>query len=145
VVEQADWEEGQIVGTPAYMAPEQAAGRVADIGPATDVYALGNILYQLLTGRPPVQGATIVDLLEKVRAEPPMPPSRLHKVPRAVEAVCLRCLQKAPSQRYATAAALADDLRRFLAGESLQGETLSLRQRVFRWLSRQLRRPTSCW
>jgi CHASE2 domain-containing sensor protein len=103
---------GVVVGTPGYMAPEQALGRSREIGPATDVYALGAILYQLLTGRVPFQADTIVETLDLVRFAAPQPPRELRpEVPPAVEAVCLRCLAKEPAQRYASADALAQALQ----------------------------------
>jgi serine/threonine protein kinase len=110
--------DGAIVGTPGYMAPEQATGRLEDVGPATDVYALGAILYELLTGRAPFRGRSLLETLEQVRTHPPQPLKELQPdVPPALEAVCLRCLAKAPADRYPSAQALADDLGRFLAGK----------------------------
>src|SRR5439155_6139707 len=93
-------------------------GQVEAIGPATDIYALGNILYQLLTGKPPFQGKTALDLLEQVRLQDPLPPSRWQpQVPRGLETICLKCLQKEPGKRYGSAEALAADLQRFLEGK----------------------------
>jgi serine/threonine protein kinase/WD40 repeat protein len=108
---------GVIVGTASYMAPEQASGDSKRVGPAADVYALGAVLYACLTGRPPFRAATQVDTLLQVVADPPVPPSRLRQgVPGDLEALCLRCLEKKPAQRPASAAELADALRRFLDG-----------------------------
>ncbi len=107
-----------ILGTPSYMAPEQATGKTREVGPPADIYALGAILYELLTGRPPFQGDSMLDTLEQVRSRPPTPVRQLRpEVPADLEALCLRCLAKRPQERYPTAAALADDLRRFLDGE----------------------------
>jgi serine/threonine protein kinase len=112
-----------VMGTPNYMPPEQAAG-AKDIGPAADVYSLGAILYDLLTGRPPFQAATAGDTLQQVLTEDPIPLRRLEsKVSCDLETICLKCLQKKPADRYATAAELADDLARFLAGERLDPAT----------------------
>ena len=107
-------QSGTILGTPNYMAPEQAQGKSKVIGPAADIYALGAILYDLLTGRPPFQAASVWETITQVVSAEPTPPSRLQtQVPAALETICLRCLQKDPQKRYDTAEALADDLRRF--------------------------------
>jgi serine/threonine protein kinase len=111
---------GTILGTPGYMAPEQADGRPEDVGPATDVYALGAILYELLTGQVPFRGRGLLETLEQVRTQPPRPPHELRPdVPAELEAVCLRCLAKAPADRYPSAQALADDLHRFAEGHAV--------------------------
>jgi photosystem II stability/assembly factor-like uncharacterized protein/tRNA A-37 threonylcarbamoyl transferase component Bud32 len=105
---------GDVLGTPSYMSPEQALGNLKAIGPATDIYSLGSILYELLTGKPPFAGPSVMSTLQKVLEELPIPPINLQPgIPRDLQAICLKCLQKEPAQRYATAAALADDLRRF--------------------------------
>ncbi len=111
---------GTVLGTPAYMAPEQATGRPEDVGLATDVYSLGAILYELLTGQVPFRGRSVLETLEQVRTQPPQPPHELRPdLPVELEAVCLRCLAKAPADRYPTAQALADDLRRFAEGHAV--------------------------
>ena len=112
---------GDVLGSPAYMAPEQAAGRIREIGPATDVYALGAILYACLTGLAPFRGANSFDVLLQVIGQPPVPPRRVaDRIPPDLETICLRCLEKEPGQRYAGALDLAEELRRFLAGDAIQ-------------------------
>src|SRR5262249_7643540 len=106
---------GSIVGTPSYMAPEQARGQGKAAGPEVDGYALGAILYECLTGRPPFKGGSVLDTLEQVVNTDPVPPTRLQpRVPPDLENICLKCLRKEPGRRYGGAAALARDLRRFL-------------------------------
>ena len=113
-------EEGTLAGTPAYMAPEQASGRTGLVGPATDIHALGVILYEELTGRPPFRGSSGHQTLRKIIEEDAPPPSQLalgRSIPQDLDSICLKCLQKTPKDRYATAADLGDDLRRFLDGQ----------------------------
>jgi serine/threonine protein kinase/tetratricopeptide (TPR) repeat protein len=125
---------GAVLGTPGYMAPEQAQGRKNAIGPATDVYALGAILYQALTGLPPFVGAEVVDVLMQVVHQDPVSVRRLQpKVPADLETVCLKCLAKEPGRRYPTALALADDLRRFRDGKPIQARPASALERSWRW------------
>jgi WD40 repeat protein len=129
---------GQLLGTPQYMAPEQIEGRVQDVGPASDVYALGVLLYELLTGQPPCRGRTDTDTMRRIAAEEPTPPRRLRRdVPRDLEAVCLKCLEKQPVRRYPSAQALAEDLRRFLAGQPTRAKPLTAWKRVGRWVRRR--------
>ena len=127
---------GTIMGTPSYMAPEQGRGD-KDVGPLADIYALGSILYCLLTGRPPFLAATPLDTLMQLLREEPVPPSRLQsKIPIDLETICLKCLQKDRQKRYANAAVLADDLRRFLNGEPIEARPVGRAERLWRWCKR---------
>src|SRR5262249_18928067 len=124
---------GFLVGTPAYMAPEQAAGKRALVGPATDIYALGVVLYQLLTGQLPFPGDSTVEVLRAVVSDEPVQPRRLQPhLPRDLEAITLHCLEKEPGRRYPTALALAEDLQRFREGKQVAARPVGAVARLAR-------------
>jgi formylglycine-generating enzyme required for sulfatase activity len=130
-------QSGAIMGTAAYMAPEQAAGKVRDTAPAADVYALGALLYECLTGRPPFVGPKH-EVLLSVLSEEPVPPSRRSaNVPADLETICLKCLSKEPARRYASAEELANDLRRFQAGEPIRARPVGTVERTWKWAKRR--------
>ncbi len=129
---------GDVVGTPSYMAPEQAAGLSKAIGPSVDIYALGAMLYELLTGTPPFEGDSPWETVHKViNLEPTAPSRRNVRVPRDLETICLKCLQKSSTKRYATGLALAEDLRRFLNGEPIAARPIGVVERGVKWVRRR--------
>lgn len=131
---------GDVMGTPGYMAPEQAMGAVDRISAASDVYALGAILYEILTGRPPIQvePTNLLDTLRRIQEQEVVSPRKRNRhVPADLETICLKCLEKEPAQRYATAGELAADLRRYLEGEPILARPLSVNRKIWRWARQQ--------
>jgi WD40 repeat protein/serine/threonine protein kinase len=129
---------GLAMGTPCYMAPEQARGETSALGPPTDIYALGAILYEMLTGRPPFEGASAAETISQACTAEPLSPARLRpKLPRDLEIICLKCLEKDPRKRYARASELAEDLRRFQSGEPIRARPVSLFEHIGRWCRRR--------
>jgi len=128
---------GQILGTPGFMAPEQARGEVDHVTPAVDIHALGAVLYYLLTGHPPFQADNAIDTLMQTVQEEPVPPRNLNaKVPRDLDTICLKCLRKDPSQRYGSAAEVAADLQRWLSGYAIVARPVSRTQQAWKWVRR---------
>ncbi len=129
---------GQIMGTPAYMPPEQAGGRLSQIGPASDVYSLGAILYCVLTGRPPFQAAGMMETLQQVLHHEPVPPRQLNPdVDRDLEVLCLKCLEKQIPNRFASAAELASELQRWLVGSPIKSRRATVLERTGKWIRRR--------
>lgn len=129
---------GQVLGTPSYMSPEQAAGKGELISSLSDIYSLGALLYQLLTGRPPFIGSSMLDVLDQVRGQDPVPPRRIQPtVSKDLETICLRCLEKSPERRYESAEHLADDLRRYLDHVPIHARPTRPWERAWKWMYRR--------
>lgn len=129
---------GQVLGTPSYMPPEQAAGRIREVGPLSDLYSLGAVLYCLLVGRPPFQGVTVMETLKHVVESTPVSPRLLNpSVDRDLETICLKCLEKTPAHRLVSAGELAEELRRYLAGEPIRSRRVNAATRLWRWCKRK--------
>jgi eukaryotic-like serine/threonine-protein kinase len=136
--ESGNTQTGSVMGTPCYMAPEQAGGHNRQVGPPADIYALGVIFYELLVGRPPFKANNPLDTIRQVIADDPVPPRRLEpRVPRDLETICLKCLEKDPARRFATAGALADELRRFVDGLPIHSRSIRAWERAWKWAKRR--------
>lgn len=127
---------GRVLGSPNYLPPEQAEGRRGEVGPPSDVYSLGAILYHLLTGRPPFQAESLTGLLKQVIETDPVTPRLLNpSVPRDLETICLKCLEKEPRRRYSSAGQMADELGRFLEGRPIHARPIGLSEKLWPWTS----------
>jgi eukaryotic-like serine/threonine-protein kinase len=135
---QQQTQTGTILGTPSYMAPEQTTGQANHIGPLTDVYSLGAILYECIVGAPPFRAASALDTIEQVRTKEPIPPSKIQsRVPRDLETICLKCLEKTSDRRYTSALELAEDLGRFLESNPIRARPINRFHRIWRWAKRR--------
>jgi tetratricopeptide (TPR) repeat protein len=142
--EEGQTQTGQIMGTPSYMAPEQARGDTKLAGPPADIYALGAMLYEMLTGRPPFKGVSAMDTVKQVLEHDPVSPSRVqYHVPRDLETICMKCLQKDPRKRYATAQEMANDLNRYLRGEPIKARRTPPHELAIKWVKRRPAKATA--